>query len=84
MSTSTSFLRRAQVCDAVRVRLIEIGEAVKAINPDLLAEFESLRVRHMYTVLASSPALGAWSKLGDRGIVVRGGAKLRSDVEVAA
>jgi uncharacterized protein with HEPN domain len=26
------------VYDAVRVRLIEIGEAVKGINPDLLAE----------------------------------------------
>jgi hypothetical protein len=28
----------------------------------------------------SSPALGAWSKLGNRSVVVRGGPKLRGDV----
>ena len=40
--TTRGGLEDGLVFDAVRVRLIEIGEAVKAIDPDLLAEEPSI------------------------------------------
>lgn len=40
------------VFDAVRVRLIEIGEAVKAIDPDLLAREPAIDVAGMRNHLA--------------------------------
>jgi len=58
------------VFDAVRVRLIEIGEAVKGIDPELLAlepDIPWIDVAGMRNHLAHRLRHGAFHRAGDRG-----------------